>query len=283
MMSGYRKEDPATEKKLPVEADVPNFLADIGRRQDSTARDRAIGDLTLIAFYFLLRIGEYTMKQCRNDSKQTVNFRVVDVTFFKKDNDGQLRQLPRNASKEEILDADSATLRLTNQKNGWKGVCINHHVNGDSYLCPVKAIGRRVVHIREHSNDGDIGLCAFFNNGNQFDVNDDDIRQALKFAATELDYPERGIPIKRVDTHSLRSGGAQALSLAGYPDRVIQKMGRWRSATFLEYISDQLSSFSQGMSTNMAKVLNFVNIAGGVSSDVTNIAINTPYDTAAAA
>ena len=81
----------------------------------------------------------------------------------------------------------------------------------------------------------------------------------------------------------LRSGGAQALSLAGYPDRVIQKMGRWRSATFLEYISDQLSSFSQGMSTNMAKVLNFVNIAGGVSSDVTNIAINTPYDTAAAA
>ena len=115
------------------------------------------------------------MKQCRNDSKQTVNFRVVDVTFFKKDNDGQLRQLPRNASKEEILDADSATLRLTNQKNGWKGVCINHHVNGDSYLCPVKAIGRRVVHIREHSNDGDIGLCAFFNNGNQFDVNDDDI------------------------------------------------------------------------------------------------------------
>jgi hypothetical protein len=60
-------------------------------------------------------------------------------------------------------------------------------------------------------------------------------------------------------------------------------MGRWRSATFLEYISDQLSSFSQGMSTKMAKVLNFVNIAGGVSSDVTNIAINTPYDTAAAA
>ena len=59
MMSGYRKEDPATEKKLPVEADVPNFLADIGRRQNSTARDRAIGDLTLIAFYFLLRIGEY--------------------------------------------------------------------------------------------------------------------------------------------------------------------------------------------------------------------------------
>jgi len=283
MMSGFKKEDPATVKKLPVEADIPNFLAGLGRRQGGTAKDRAIGDLTLIAFYFLLRIGEYTMKQCRNESKQTVNFRVVDVTFFKKDGDGKLRQLPHNASKEDILTADSATLRLTNQKNGWKGVCINHHVNGDSYYCPVKALGRRIVHIREHSNDGDLGICAFFNGGCQFDVNDNDIRQALKFAAAELDYPERGIPIDRVDTHSLRSGGANALSLAGYADRAIQKMGRWRSSTFLEYISDQLSAFSKGMSTSMSKVLGFVNIAGGVSHDVTSIAINSNYNSAAAA
>ena len=138
------------------------------------------------------------MKQCRNESKQTVNFRVVDVTFFKKDGDGKLRQLPHNASKEDILTADSATLRLTNQKNGWKGVCINHHVNGDSYYCPVKALGRRIVHIREHSNDGDLGICAFFNGGCQFDVNDNDIRQALKFAVR---------------------GGRARLPRAGYPDR----------------------------------------------------------------
>ena len=39
----------------------------------------------------------------------------------------------------------------------------------------------------------------------------------------------------------------------------------------------------QAGSTNMATVLNFVNIEEGVSSDITNIAINIPYDTAAAA
>ena len=132
MMSGFRKDDPPTVKKLPIEVDIPEYLAGFGRRKRSSARDRAIGDLTLIAFYFLLRIGEYTMKRNRNETKQTVNFRVADVTFFKKGEDGRLRQLPRDAPREEILAADSATLRLTNQKNGWKGVCINHHVNGDS-------------------------------------------------------------------------------------------------------------------------------------------------------
>jgi hypothetical protein len=66
-------------------------------------------------------------------------------------------------------------------------------------------------------------------------VTDKIIRQGLKMAATVLEYQEsRGIPIERIDTHSLRIGGANALHLAGYSDQEIQKMGRWRSDTFKE-------------------------------------------------
>ena len=55
-------------------------------------------------------------------------------------------------------------------------------------------------------------------------------------AAEALEYPKiKGIPIEWVNTHSLRSGGANALALAGYLDTQIQKMGRWRGATFKEY------------------------------------------------
>ena len=63
-----------------------------------------------------------------------------------------------------------------------------------------------------------------------------------------LQYPElKGIPVERVDTHSLRSGGANALSLIRlFTDREIQKMGRWRSATFKEYIREELACFSKG-------------------------------------
>jgi len=95
-----------------------------------------------------------------------------------------------------------------------------------------------------------------------------------------LDYPAcKGIPIERIDTHSLRCGGANALALSGYSDRQIQKMGRWRSATFLEYIKESLYEFSAGMSTSMKRSFNFVNVEGGVFRDVTNIALNTDYNT----
>ena len=57
-------------------------------------------------------------------------------------------------------------------------------------------------------------------------------------------YPSlKGIPIKRVDTHSLRAGGANALSLAGYSDRDIKNMGHWTGETFKEYIREELYIF----------------------------------------
>ena len=64
-----------------------------------------------------------------------------------------------------------------------------------------------------------------------------------------------------------------ALHLNGYSDREIQKMGRWRSDTFKEYISEQLNSFTKGMSTAMRRQFNFVNVKGGVLRDITNTVV----------
>mmetsp|Transcript_12197 Transcript_12197/g.20083 ORF Transcript_12197/g.20083 Transcript_12197/m.20083 type:complete len:482 (+) Transcript_12197:2086-3531(+) len=278
MFDGWRKEDPPTEKKLPVEADVPEFLADIGRQAHATPLQKAVGDLALIAFYYLLRIGEYTGKPSRNETKQTEQFKLQDVTFFSRDKMGRLRQLPKTASADSIMSAESATLKLDNQKNGWKGVCIHQHTNGDCYLCPVRALGRRVLHIRENGGTPTSLLSAVWMDGTSHFVTHSHISSGLKIAAAALDYPScKGIPIERIDTHSLRCGGANALALAGYKDRQIQKMGRWRSATFLEYIREGLFEFSAGMSTSMKRSFNFVNVEGGVFRDITNVALNTEY------
>ena len=275
--------DPPTIKKLPVEVDVPELLSRLGSQPHANALDKAIGDLALIAFYYLLRVGEYTIKHARNNTKQTVQFRMGDVTFFKQNQLGQLRQLSRLASIGDILTADSATLKLDNQKNGWKGVCIHQQINGHPIHCPVRALGRRVAHIRQNNLQLDTFLSAFFVNGQRFDVTDNDIRTSIKRAAELLHYPQAwGIPIARVDTHSLRSGGANALSLSGYSDREIQKMGRWRSATFKEYIREELHCFSNGMSQNMKRKFNFVNIAGGVFHDITPSLIVQSNTTASA-
>ena len=142
--------------------------------------DKAIGDLVLIAFYYLLRVGKYTIKERRNSSKQTVQFRLQDVTFFKRNRKGHLRQLSRFATRHNILTADSATLKLDNQKNGWKGVCVHQEANGERTHCPVRALAWRYLHIREHTNDLSTFLSAFFDANTRFDVTDNDIRNSLK-------------------------------------------------------------------------------------------------------
>ena len=103
-------------------------------------------------------------------------------------------------------------------------------------------------------------------------MTDEDVRMNIKLAATALNYlEEKGIAIDRINTHSLRSGGANALSLAGYSDRQIRKIGRWRGATFKEYIREELAGFSAGMSKSMKKNFKFVNISGGAHSDVHDV------------
>lgn len=123
-------------------------------------------------------------------------------------------------------------------------------------------------------------MCAVFDlEGKRQDVQDKNICQALKEAATALEYPEyRGIPIERVDMHSLCIGSANALHLAGYSDREIQKMGRWRGDTFKEYVREQLSLFSEGMSRLMQKMFGFGNIEGRACHDILRMVVSMEYN-----
>lgn len=237
MLYGWRKHDPPTIKKFPVEADVPELLSAVGAWPTANQLDRAIGDRAHIAFYYLLRVGKYIIKSTQNHTKQTVQFRISDVTFFKHDAHSQLRQLSRHASSTDIMSATSATLKLDNQKNGWKGMCIHQETNGKPTHCPIHALGRQIAHIRSHTPDHLTFLSAFFEHNKCFDVTGTNMGKAIKTATALLNYPtHKGIPVNCIDMHSMQSGGANVLSLSGYSDREIQKLGWWQSATFKEYI-----------------------------------------------
>ena len=285
MLQGFANDDPPTTKKLPVDVDVPEFLCDLGCSEHASPKDCRVGLLALVAFYFLLRVGEYTSKlrNGQHETKKTVNFRVCDVTFFKKDENERLRLLPSDATPEERLSADGATLRLMDQKNGWKNVCIHQQSNGKPLKNPVVALAMIVNDILSFTEDRTTWLSAFQDKGRVQHVVKGDISSALKFAAEKLDYPgDRVIPIDRIDTHSLRCGGANALSLAGYKEHQIQKMGRWRGKTFKEYISDQLSNFTDGMSEAMSRTFKFVNIAAaGQSATLQDVTDDPNYPAAA--
>jgi len=275
MLAGFKNFDPATEKKLACHPDLPTFACRYGHRKGASVYQQAVGDLTVIAYYYLLRIGEYTTKTRRKKKTRTRQFRAKDVTFFKLNEHGRLEPLPKWARDSEILAADAATLRISNQKNGHAGACVHHSAIYDQELaCPIKALARRIIHIRKHSKTGNAFLGSYWDDIGLGSVTDNQIRFAVKFAAKALNYEDRGMPIERMDTHSLRSGGACALHLAGYKDTAIQKMGRWapKSTSFLEYIQQQLSSFSAGMAANMSKIAQFTNMEGNVAREDLRIA-----------
>ena len=78
--------------------------------------------------------------------------------------------------------------------------------------------------------------------------------------------------------HSLWSGGANALSLAGYSDTQIQKMGQWKGATFKEYIRKVLNCFLERMTRSMKRNFKFVNVSGGAYHDVTAECVKLDYN-----
>ena len=82
MMEERRKEDPPTKKKFPVGIDVPELLAELGMEIYSTKMVKAVGDCAVIEFYYLLRVGEYTVKKKGNETKQTVQFKLESTMFF---------------------------------------------------------------------------------------------------------------------------------------------------------------------------------------------------------
>ncbi len=166
-----------------MEADVPEFLVSLGLASEARELDWSIGNLTMIAFYYLLCIGKYTTKGAQNNTKQTQEFKLGDITFFAKDKQGNLHCLPWDAPSEEIKAADCTTMKLDNQKNGWKGVCIFQESKGDPTHCPEWALSQRYLHLHENGASQKTVISAYYHDSKWFNVTSDYISSALKLAA----------------------------------------------------------------------------------------------------
>jgi hypothetical protein len=117
---------------------------------------------TMVAFYYLFWVREYMVKGSGNNTKLTVQFKYEHVFFFKKNTWGQLCCLPCNIAADLISTADGATLKLDNQKNGWKGVCVYHKANGKRWHCPVRALAQRYLHLCNMGSNSKTFLLAYY-------------------------------------------------------------------------------------------------------------------------
>ena len=87
-----------------------------------------------------------------------------------------------------------------------------------------------------------------------------DVLATVRMGAQACRLDQHGYDLTRIGTHSLRSGGAMQLKLAGYDHDMIRKLGRWRSDTYLRYIQSQISELTLGVARSMAQLRWFTNV-----------------------
>jgi hypothetical protein len=150
--------------------------------KSGTTKQKAVGDMALIAFYFLQRIGEYTLT-AKTAKKITQAFRIQDVTLW--DNNTILdHSLPLDAL---LSRCTAATLRISNQKNGKQNQAINHEATS-SDTCPAEALIRRIEHITTHTPNSKTIISTYFDSavcrGKLMRATD--INSALKAAITRV-------------------------------------------------------------------------------------------------
>ena len=232
--------------------------------QANNSHLQAQADLCNIAFYFLLRVGEYTHPRTTG-TRNTKPFAVKNVTFW-----NGSRIVPNTASLDQLLQATSATIVIPRQTNGVKGQSIHQQCTG-TRLSPIKSLARRVHHIMHNFRSQQRPIYWVKNPlflQPRF-VTPDNINHTIRLAAHATGLFNRGYEPSDVSSHSLRAGGAMALHLAGADTKTIMKMGRWKSDTFRMYIHEQISAFSAGLSTKMSQNIPFVHIAGPRTSTAT--------------
>ena len=260
MVEGFRRSDPPSVPQLAVPVSVP-ATAYTNLLNNTDPMLKRIGCLMLVAFFYLLRVGEYTRPRFvvlngkRVPATRTKQFVVGDVGFFK---NGKV--IKRSSSLAQLLDADLAVLKITNQKNGRMGQTITQHATS-SNVCPVKSLAH-IVHdiLSQGGTDGTL-LCSVRSADSWHDVTSQQMVAMVRHTAHSLNLRERAIDPDLIGAHSLRAGGAMALKLHGYDDTTIMKMGRWTSLTFLQYIHNQIAHLSKDISSKMGIPLPFVNIA----------------------
>lgn len=262
MVEGYRREDPPSVPQLAVPVTVAEdcFFKAI----NTNDRHRtATGLLCIVAFYFLLRVGEYTRPRYtyRNGQRvratRTVQFTAGNIGLY---HDGKI--IARTSPLNILLQCDAATLKITNQKNGVMGETIHHKANGLE-ACPVRAIALLIHNIYNNGGNDETLLCSYKNDDKDEwqTVVSGDIVKMIRESVKDLQLHKNGISPHLVGAHSLRAGGAMALKLNGAADTTIKKMGRWSSLTFLQYIHNQISHLANDISKKMSTKLPFLNIA----------------------
>lgn len=234
----WKKEDPAPDRVKPIPIQVLRYIASLAILSSATAAFKATADMIILAFFFLLRPGEYT-----DTSSDSTPFRFMDVQLFI----GNSRLDIFHAPEEQLNLATFVSLTFTDQKNGVRGEVIGLGRSEDPFLCPVKAAIRRLLYLRDNNATAQTPLAHVFDGPS---VTPSRITTVLRNAVAALGTDLGFLP-SDVSARCLRAAGAMALLLSDVDSNIIQLIGRWRSDAMLRYLHVQAAPLMKDYSRRM--------------------------------
>jgi hypothetical protein len=238
----YSKSDPPPRRVQPIPIPVLRHLVElVVSDATASASRKAIMDLVILAYYFLMRPGEY----CNSTGEDSSHpFHTDEVELWL----GHRELNLDTATDHELLTATFCILEFTDQKNANRGEKVGHATSGDYIFCPVRALARRIIHLRRNGAPPHTPIHCYYEQfrGRQLRVPSTSINLLLRQAATLLGYDPVDITVK-----ALRATGAMSLITARIDSDVIRLLGRWQSDSMLRYLHVQaipvLQNFARAM------------------------------------
>jgi len=109
---------------------------------------------------------------------------------------------------------------------------------------------------------GNTKVSEYFFDGAKGEFDSGNVRIAIRSVVALIGFEVLGFTKDDVGLHSLRSGGAMSMFLSGVSEIIIQRVGRWESFAFMDYIREQVEIFTYGVSTKMLESEEFFHVSG---------------------
>jgi len=251
LYKGYKDDNAAPRYEHAIPNTTIQWL--VRKFKDANVRLRTTSALVVVAFFFMLRVGEYTPTRNRKRKKRTIPLRKCDVALLRNG-----IPLDKEAPLSVLQTATGCTICLENQKNGVKDQTLYHDSSGDDVLDPAREMAYLVHQLRGQPDDTPLGTC--FDGGRKYRISSSAVLSMVRLAAQHDNLQSAGYDLSRIGSHSLRSGGAVRLKLAGFDDGIIKKLGRWSSETYAKYIQPHIGPITGGCAARMAKTLRYYNV-----------------------
>jgi hypothetical protein len=254
-LKGYKNHDPSAR---PQKALTPSILRELSRNDDGPL-NRATHQLARGAFFFAMRSCEYLTV---TGERRTKRLRLGNLKFIRN---------KRSVRLDDPFLALSDTIAITFefQKNDERDETVVMHCSGDPLLCPIRAWAAVVIRILSYpGTTATTFVNAYLTTGGKLGyLTGDQVRARLRLAAGRIGADRLGFAPTEIGTHSIRSGSAMAMYLAGVPAFTIMLIGRWSSDAFLRYIRRQVQEFSAGVSSKMLLTDEFFAVSGITPED----------------